>query len=328
MTPTSNATRENAINAYITGICGFAGTWLAAELQAAGYTVRGCARPTDDDTNLKAACRRLTVDRFDILDADACRTYLVKARPDYVFHLAAIASVGQSFSMAAATFRVNVAGTQNVYDALRDRTWLKKIVLVSSSDVYGPVKSHDLPLKPSQPFNPISPYARSKVAAEFLSQTYIDQYDLPIVIARAFNHTGPGQEPNYVIPSFCRKIVAAERSGGKKPVLVGNLNVSRDLADVRDMVRGYRMLAESGTAGRVYHLCSGKVFKIKDLLNKLCSFSDIKISVKRDPKLMRTSDIPILRGSYLATAREVGWKPAITIDTTLADTLAYWRNHL
>lgn len=290
-----------------------------------GYRVRGAALPGESDANVAHLGRKVAIDRFDITDPVACRRFIVKARPEYLFHLAAFSSVGRSFAKGDLTFRVNVFGTYHILEAVRERKWLKKMVLVSSSDVYGPVGKKDLPLKPDHPVNPVSPYAQSKVAAEYMARIYVDQYGVPVVTARSFNHSGPRQNPDFVIPAFCRKIVEAERSGGKKTITTGNLSARRDISDVRDIVRGYRLLAEKGAAGQIYHLCSGRAHRIGDLLNRLIGLSDIHIKTKRDPALYRKTDIPALQGSFHATRKEIGWKPGIDIVTTLSDTLSYWR---
>ncbi len=233
--------------------------------------------------------------------------------------------MGQSFSIGETTFRVNVFGTYNVLQAVLSRRRLKKVVFVSSSDVYGPVRDDDLPLKPDHPFNPVSPYAHSKAAAEYLTRIYVEQYGLPLVTARSFNHSGPRQSSHFVIPAFCRKIAEAEQSRKKRTITVGNLSARRDISDVRDIVRGYRLLAEKGTVGKTYHLCSGKAHGIGDLLNRLLDLTDTPIKVSRNPKLFRKTDIPVLLGSYRAACRDTGWKPEIDIAETLADTLQYWR---
>lgn len=323
--PTWRGWRAPEIKAYITGICGFAGSWLAEELIARGYHVRGAALPGESDANVAHLARKVTIDRFDITDADACRRFVVKARPDYLFHLAAFASVGQSFSKGDITFRVNVFGTYNILEALRGRKWLRKMLVVSSSGVYGPVKAKDFPLKPNHPLNPVSPYAQSKAAAEYISRIYAEQCAVPVVVVRPFNHTGPRQSPAFAIPAFCRKIAAAERSGGKKSVTTGNLSAQRDLSDVRDIVRGYRLLAEKGTVGDTYHLCSGKLYRIGDLLDRLVGMSDTHIKISTDRALYQKKDIAAQQGSFHSTRKKIGWKPKIDIVTTLSDTLNYWR---
>ncbi|MEZ5360545.1 MAG: GDP-mannose 4,6-dehydratase [Candidatus Zixiibacteriota bacterium] len=312
--------------AYITGICGFAGSWLAAELISRGYTVRGAALPGESDKLLNRIKSQVNIDRFDITDESACRRVFARQKPEYLFHLAAIASVGQSFGIATQTFDINVNGTRNILEAIKGNKGLQRFLCVSSSDIYGRVKPDDLPLKPTQLPNPVSPYAKSKVAAEYLVGLYADQYGIPVSIVRPFNHTGPGQNDNFVIPSFCKKILAAGKPGGKKVMGVGNLDVYRDISDVRDIVRGYRLIAEKGTPGEIYHLCSGKARRIGDILNKLIEFSDIPIRIQKDRKLFRKTDIPVLRGSFHKTRTELGWKPEITIDHTLRDCLTFWRS--
>ena len=291
-----------------------------------GYEVRGAALPGESTENLLHLRPRIKVDRFDITDREACRRVLNRAQPEILFHLAAFASVGGSFAAAEPAFRVNTIGSYHVLEAVREKSWLKRLLLVSSADVYGPVRPKDLPLKPDRLFDPRSPYAQSKAAAEYLARMYTDQYQAPVIIARSFNHTGPRQSPEFVIPAFCRKIVAAERSRGKKGVTVGNLSARRDLSDVRDIVRGYRLLSAKGQVGQAYHLCSGKAYSIRELLNKLIAFSDIPIHVRPDKRLVRKVDIPVLQGSFAATRQAVGWKPLFDIETTLKDTLNYWRN--
>ena len=219
-------------------------------------------------------------------------------------------------------------GTHNILEAVVGRKWLKKIILVSSSDVYGPVRANQLPLTTKAVLNPISPYAASKAAADIMADSFFRQYDIPIVTARPFNHTGPRQNSNFVIASFCEKIITAEKNPRNRTIRVGNLSVRRDISDVRDIVRGYRMLAEKGQPGKVYHFCSGKAYVIGDLLKKLTALSDIKIKVQIDKRLYRKNDIPVLKGSFAATRKEIGWKPQIKIDTTLEDTLAYWRDKI
>lgn len=292
---------------------------------ACGYQVQGSDRPNESDRNLAQVRTRIKIDHFDITDAKACRRFLVKACPDYVFHLAAVASVKQSFATPDKTFQINTIGTHNLFEAVRGQKQLKKLLFASSSDVYGPVKPKELPLTPHRPLNPISPYAQSKAAAEYLANIYVENYDLPIVIVRSFNHSGPRQSPDFVVAALAQRVAMAERTNRKKVIKVGNLAARRDMSDVRDIVRGYRLLAEKGKIGRTYQLCSGKAYRIGDLLKRLISFSSVPIIVKPDPKLFREADIPVLRGSFSATTKDTGWKPAIRIETTLEDTLDYWR---
>ncbi|MFH1699478.1 MAG: GDP-mannose 4,6-dehydratase [Candidatus Zixiibacteriota bacterium] len=309
-------------------MCGFAGSWLAEELLNHGYYVRGVALPGESDINLRHIPLKIKIDRFDITDPESCKDILNRVKPDYLFHLAAMSSVGKSFTQAERTFKVNVDGTINIFDAAKNKSWLKKLIFVSSSDVYGLVKPSDLPLKSSQIPNPMNPYSQSKVVGEYLSKIYFGQFGTPIVIVRAFNHTGPRQRLDFAIPSFSRKIAKAETSPKNGIITVGNLLARRDLSDVRDIVRGYRMLAEKGRSGEIYQLCSGRDYRIGDLLKKLVEMSDKPIRIKKDMKLFRKSDLPVLRGSYNKVKKEIGWKPEIPLKATMADTLEYWRKKI
>ncbi len=151
---------------------------------------------------------------------------------------------------------------------------------------------------------------------------------MPVVIARAFNHSGAGQNENFVIPSFCKQIAMIE-SGKQKPIMtVGNLTAKRDLSDVRDIVNGYRLMAEEGKAGAVYQLCSGKAISIQSVLNKLLKFSDKKITVKIDKKFFRKNDIPTIRGDYSRAKKEIQYIPKYKIDNTLLNSLNYWRDKI
>lgn len=284
--------------------------------------------PGESDINLKHIPRKIKIDRFDITNPKSSKNILNRAKPDYLFHLAAMASVGNSFKEAEKTFKVNVVGTTNIFDALKNKSWLKKLIFVSSSDVYGLVKTNDLPLKTTQIPNPLNPYSQSKMTGEYVSKIYCSQFGTPIIIVRAFNHTGPRQTPDFAIPAFSSKIAKAEKSTRNGVITVGNLSARRDLSDVRDIVRGYRMIAEKGRAGEIYNLCSGKDYQIGDVLKKLVGLSDKPIRIKKDKKLFRKIDLPVLRGSYYKAKKEISWKPEIPLKVTLKDTLKYWRERV
>ena len=314
--------------ALITGIAGFAGSWLAEELLREGYRVFGTLAPGETTDNIKKIKTDLSLTRLDILNTSACRKLVVSAKPDYLFHLAAIASVGKSFDLEQTTFRVNFDGTQNMLDAARQHTGLKKFLFVGSADAYGIFQPPTKTLTENQCFNPISPYGIAKAAAEYASRYYHRAHKLPVVIARSFNHSGPRQNDNFVIPSFARQIALIE-AGQQKPVLmVGDLSAKRDFSDVRDIVRGYRLLAEKGKPGEAYHLCSGKAVAINDLLRILLSLSHADIEVRIDKNRLRKADIPILRGSHAKATRAVNFTSKIPLRKTLQSTLKYWREKI
>lgn len=310
----------------VTGLAGFAGSYLGEVLLSKGYKVHGILGPGETIDNIKHIKNDLRLDRGDITKADKLAAYIKKVKPYYVFHLAAMSSVRQSIKKEKLTYDVNFNGTMNLYSALASLSTLpKKVILVSSSDCYGIFKPSDRLLKEDMSLNPISPYAISKAAGEYLSHYYLKQYRLPITITRAFNHTGPRQSDVFVIPSFARQIAEIE-AGLEKPIMnVGNLAVKRDLSDVRDIVIGYYRMAVKGKPGEVYNLCSGTALSIRELLNKLrrLSFADIKVKV--DKSRFRKADIPVLRGDNSRARKQLGWKPGFELEETLRDTLIYWR---
>jgi GDP-4-dehydro-6-deoxy-D-mannose reductase len=315
-------------SAFVTGIAGFAGSYLAEELVNAGWRVAGSVIPNEPLTNLAAVKDRIVLTTFDILDPQACQEAINRTSPDYIFHLAAVASVGKSFSAERATLRVNVEGTLNLLEAARQKAGLKRFIFVSSADIYGLFSPKTKTLTEDQPLNPVSPYGISKAAAERTALYFHKQYNLPVVVARSFNHSGPRQVDAFVIPSFARQIALIE-AGKQDPVLhVGDLSAKRDLSDVRDIVCGYRLLAEKGTPGRVYQLCSGKAVAINSILKGLLKLSAKDIEVRPDPSRMRKSDIPVLRGTHARATRELGFSIRYSIDETLRDTLNYWRDQI
>ncbi|MCK4573877.1 MAG: GDP-mannose 4,6-dehydratase [candidate division Zixibacteria bacterium] len=311
--------------AFITGITGFAGSWLAEELLDNNYRVAGSVYPGESTEHIDHIRDRLTLSRLDLLKPDRVASLIKKISPDYLFHLAAFSSVGQSFSKERLTFRVNLEGTLNILMAARESGKMRKIIYVSSSDCYGRFSPKNKTLTEDQPLNPVSPYGVSKAATEQLCRMYVNRYDLPISIARSFNHSGPRQSDNFVIPSFARQIVSIENGKQKPVMLVGNLSVKRDLSDVRDIVRGYRLIAEKGRPGRVYQLCSGRAVAISSVLEQFLRLSTVKIKVKTDKARLRKNDIPVMRGDNGRATTELGFSVRYRLKTTLDDTLNYWR---
>lgn len=311
--------------AFITGIAGFAGSYLAGNLLEKGFEVFGLLAPEEKTENIATIKKQVHLSRADLMDERRLAKIIRQIKPDYIFHLAAMASVGESFKKSRLTYQVNFFGTLNLLEAAVELKTLEKVILVSSGDIYGRAALETKSLDESRSPEPISPYGVSKFAAEVLGQFYHMHHGLPIVRARAFNHTGPRQSETYVIPSFCRQIALIEAGRQKPEILVGNLSARRDISDVRDIVEGYYLLARKGKPGRIYHLCSGKSLSISDLLNTLRSLSNEKIAVKVDKKRFRKADIPVLRGNNRRAAKELGWHRRYSLEETLKATLDYWR---
>ncbi len=314
--------------AFITGIAGFAGSHLAEELLHHGYTVTGALYKGEPIDNLSSIAKDIKLAELDILEPEQCRTITARFKPDYLFHLAAFASVGKSFANERLVYRVNFDGTLNMLAAATRLKHLKKFVFVSSSDCYGTFTPKNKTLTEQQPFNPISPYGISKAAAEFACRSSAKRNELPVTIARSFNHSGPRQSEDFVIPSFARQIALIEKGRSKPVIRVGDLSVRRDLSDVRDIVRGYRLLAEHGLPGVAYQLCSGKAVTIKSVLERLIKLSKQKIDIEVDPARIRANDIPVLRGDNTLAAKKLGYRVKYDLNNTLQQTLDFWRKNI
>ncbi len=314
--------------AFITGIAGFAGSWLAEELLAHGWTVAGSLYANEPTENLAGCDDNVKLVPLDILKPDQVRRQLKKVGPTHIFHLAALAAVGKSFEAERATYDVNFMGTFNVLQAAGELSGLKKVVFVSSSDAYGLAPKAGKTLTEDSPLAPVSPYGISKASAEFLCVSQFRRGGLPVTVARSFNHSGPRQAENFVIPDFARQVAAIE-SGLQEPVMkTGNLTPRRDFSDVRDIVRGYRLMAEKGAPGRVYQLCSGKVVAVEKVLSMLTSLSSREIAVTMDPKKKRTVEIPVIRGSNKRAVEELGYEVRYRLKQTIRETYEYWIGRL
>ena len=294
------------MRALITGGRGFVGKWLAEHLVEAG-----------DDV--------VVIDHeVEITDADAVNRAIDKADPDAVYHLAALTHVGDSWQNPAAVLQVNAVGTFNVLSAARSRPTLPRVLLVSSSEVYGVVPEDRLPVGEDWPLAPVTPYAASKVAAEYLGVQAHLAYGLPVVRVRPFNHIGPGQSATFAISALATRVVDAERSGAKQ-IPVGNLSARRDLTDVRDVVRSYRALVCDGTPGEVYNVCSGRAVAISEVAERLLAAAGIDLELVVDPGLMRPVDVPVILGDASKLRSATRWALTYDLDTTLRDVLDYWR---
>ncbi|HEX7168030.1 MAG TPA: GDP-mannose 4,6-dehydratase [Acidimicrobiales bacterium] len=294
------------MRALVTGGRGFVGRWLCAHLEQSGHEVTA------------------TGEEVDVTDAGRVRDFVAKLAPDAVFHLAGQAHVGRSWDDPTGTFSVNAVGTVGVLDAARSLPSPPRVLVVSSSEVYGHIDPDDLPVRETTPVRPVSPYAASKAAAEVAAQQAVRAYGLPVVVVRPFNHIGPGQSPTFVVSALAKRIVEAERTGSKE-LAMGNASPRRDLTDVRDVVRAYVLLLERGEPGEVYNVCSGDDIAIGDLAERLVRISGVDLTVAPDTVELRASDLPVLRGDPSKLRAATGWDREYDLDRTLADVLAYWR---
>lgn len=294
------------MRALVTGATGFVGPHLVAHLRANGDEVVGL------DDGIVEVC-----------DPGAVARWLGAHRPEVVYHLAGWADVGGSWAAPQEAFRVNAEGTLNVLQAAMD-TGAGRVLVVSSADVYGIVDEADLPITERHPLRPVSPYAVSKVAADYLGlQAWLGR-GLEVVRARAFNHLGPGQSDRFVAAAIASRVAANERDGGED-IPVGNLAARRDVTDVRDVVRAYRLLVDRGEPGEAYNVCSGHDVAISELAERLLAMAKHPMRLVVDPDRHRPVDVPVLRGDPAKLEQATGWTPEIPLDQTLADVLDDWR---
>jgi GDP-4-dehydro-6-deoxy-D-mannose reductase len=310
--------------ALITGATGFAGRYLADRLAATGqWEVIGLsARPSPPASSLK---QHLVCD---LMNGELVRRTLAHWHPEVIFQLAAVSYVPRSFQDPYGTIANNVLGQVNLLEAVRSLEPPPLVVIVSSSDAYGLVYEHELPVTESQPFRPLSPYGVSKATQDLLGLQYHLTYGLPIVRVRPFTHIGPGQSERFALSGFARQIAEAELGMAPPVLLVGELDVERDLLDVRDVVRAYELLAEPRFSGEVFNLASGVSWSLRALVERLLSLARIPLRLERDPARLRPIDVRVLRGDATALRTATGWQPTIPIEQTLEDMLEYWRRTL
>lgn len=252
---------------------------------------------------------------------------LADIKPDYIFHFAAQGSVGVSWNYPITTIKDDAEMQLNIFEATQLLNLKPKIWIPGSAEEHGKIKPSDLPIKETLPFRPISPYAVGKVTQELLAYQYNASYGLPIYISRSFNQEGPRRPDAFVISSFAKQIAAIEKYNLTPVMKVGNLEAQRDFVDVRDSVKAYWLIVNKGEPVNPYNVASGKAHTIQKVLDLLLSFSTKQITVEQDPDRMRPSDIPVLIGDITKITQQTGWKPEISFDKTVKDTLDYWRQH-
>jgi len=309
--------------ALITGICGFAGRYLAQYLHARNIDCAGINR-SSGGSGFPALPPAVRLSHVDIRDRAAVRGVLARETPDYVFHLAAVTHVAASLADPELAFDVNVNGTLNLLEGVRRTRPSARVLLVSSGNLYGTLDSAEAAFTEDSPVHATSPYASSKIVAEQLARSYVDDLGLQVVIARPFNHTGPGQSPDFACPSFARSMAAAMVEARPASLVTGALEPERDLSDVRDVVRAYFLLARDGVPGRVYNVCSGTSISMAHVIQTLAQLAGVAVSTRVDPARLRSREVLRLAGDCSRLRGELGWSPEYPLSTTLRDLLDYW----
>jgi GDP-4-dehydro-6-deoxy-D-mannose reductase len=290
---------------FVTGGHGFVGSHLIEHLTDLGDEI------TAPDQN-----------EVDLADQEGLIAAVTGDAPEAIIHLAALAHVGESWDDPGRTFDVNAVGTLHLLEAARRVSPLPRVLLIGSAEVYGPVQPSDLPLTEDHRLMPVTPYAVSKVAAEYLGVQYHAGFGVPVVRARSFNHIGPSQAGRFVVSDIAGRIADAIKNGSREPIRIGNLSARRDFTDVRDVVRAYRMLLTDGVAGEVYNVCSGVDVSVETLAQRLLTLAEVDLRIEQDPALMRPVDVPVFLGDNSRLRAATGWAPQIPLDDTLRDVLA------
>lgn len=313
------------MKALIIGGAGFVGSYLIKELSAAGMEVHATCLPFERDK----ITEKCGVHTLDIMNKDDVLDLINQLSPDVIYHLAAQSSVSVSWKRPQLTAEINVVGSINVLEAVREASRKDiRLIMIGTGEEYGFIRKDACPLSEDEILNPGNIYAATKACQEMISRIYVRAYKMDIIMVRAFNHSGPGQNSIFVISDFCRQIAEIERGDKKPEMSVGNLSAMRDFTDVRDVVKAYRLLFEKGVSGKVYNIGRGKAVDIQYILDTALKQTKMEIEVKQDPARMRASDIPLIEPDISRIKEDTGWEAEISMEQTIRDTLNWWRNTL
>lgn len=316
------------MKSLIIGGAGFVGAYLVRYLKNdLGQDVVVTKMPREQVNVDGVDMSEIQVCDLDILDKEAVVALFCKVHPDCIYHLAAQSSVSVSWKNPELTIDVNVKGGVNILEALRELDYKPRVLFIGSGEEYGHILPDETPIKEDNVSRPGNIYAATKACQNMLARIYADAYDLDVMMVRAFNHIGPNQLPLFVVADFCKQVAEIE-AGNREPIIkVGNLSARRDFTDVRDVVRAYALLMESGRAGETYNIGSGHAIAIEDLLRCILDNSSVDIRVEVDSEKLRPVDVPIIEADTTKIYKETGWKPEIPLEQTIRETLDFWRNN-
>jgi GDP-4-dehydro-6-deoxy-D-mannose reductase len=326
----NNATNieKSELNVLITGISGFVGSHLTEfllKLSTPKINLFGTyLQPDSIQPNLGPWTLKLKLFPCDITRPSEIESILRELQPNLIFHLAGISYVPEAEQNPLLTYQVNALAVNHLLEGVFKICPSTRVILISTSEVYGKVTSADLPLTECHPINPYNAYSASKAMMEIITRYKINRHGLNALILRSFNHTGPRQSDQFVISNFSKQI-ARIKLGLEEPELkVGDLDTQRDFTDVRDIARGYWLAAIQGRSGEIYNLCSGNAYAIRQITSLLIELAGMPIKVFQDPSRLRKSDLPILQGSYEKFKQDTGWEPQYNLKSTLKEMLQYW----
>lgn len=312
------------MNAMIIGAAGFVGPYLAQAIKENMSCDVIATKLPQEKLDIPGA----KIIDLNILDEEQLFTTLEKEHPDYIFHLAAQSSVALSWKNPGLTVNINIQGAVNLLNAIRKLDYQPKVLIIGSGEEYGRIKPDEVPITEENALHPGNVYAVTKVCQNMMATLYSQAYGMNIVLTRSFNHIGPMQRPTFVVADFCKQVVQIEK-GLQEPVMkVGNLAAKRDFTDVRDVVRAYCLLIEKGKPGETYNVGSGHAVAIQEILDMIIKQSGVEIKVEVDPAKLRPIDVPIIEANTTKITRDTGWKPEISIEQTISETLEYWRSEI
>ena len=324
--------------AFITGITGMVGSHMTDYLyKKTNWKIHGLYRWDEKLDNINHHIkninseRRISLHYGDLCDINSLIEIINKIKPDYVFHLAAQSFPKTSFIYPIQTLNVNIIGTANLLEAIKQANLKKTIIHVcSSSEVFGRVKKEDLPINEEVQFHPASPYAISKVGTDLLGRFYAEAYGMKTITTRMFTHTGPRRSDVFAESTFAKQIAMIEKGYQKPVVYVGNLSSMRTIADVRDACDAYyKLVTINPIPGEFYNIGGNYTCTVGDILQKLLSLSTKKnISIKIDKSRLRPIDADLQIPNTAKFKKHTGWKPQYSFNKTMSDLLSYWRKQV
>jgi GDP-4-dehydro-6-deoxy-D-mannose reductase len=308
------------VNCLITGAAGFMGPFLRDLCREANCGVLGI-----DIVEPREPWEGAIFEHCDVCDYSHFSKLISQFKPDRIFHLAAQSYPTVSMEKPRETLDINVGGTINLYEALREFGMKPMVVVACSSAEYGPVAKEDLPVRETHAFHPLHPYGVSKIGQDLIALQYFINYQIPTVRVRIFNTTGPGKLGDVCSDLTKRAIEIEMGINPRKSLRVGNLTTRRAIGDVRDLVRALWVAAERGELGEVYNVGAADVYAVQELVDAIRAKLTIGFEVQQDPVLMRASDEAVIAGDTTKFRTRCSWKPEIPLSTTLTDMLTWWR---
>lgn len=309
----------------VTGVTGMVGSHFAESYRKEGHEVYGIAR--NSAASRIAAVQDNSIFRCDILERDALMRVMKKVKPDVIIHMAAQAFNGESWNSEYVTHNANYIGSLNVLYCAKELDYDVKVLLACSSAEYGNITPEDCPLVENRLLTPHTPYGVSKAGTEMLGNQYFLNFGLKVYLPRMFIHVGTGHPPATAIQNFARQLALIKKGILEPEIHVGNLTSARDFIDVRDGVSAMRILLEKGNPGEPVNICTGKAYKIQEILDMLIEISGTNAKVISDPALMRVADEPLLLGDD-TKIKALGFVPKYTMMDTLRDVFTDWTGRI